>query len=156
MDLRIILALHVCIDIALCAVILMLLRKVAILTRDGGREGDAPVWQDTASISKKATPLSFVETLDSTLTDSHPEKKDGVPAEKMPRVRKGKGWLKRIMNFFPGRDASQDSMSSERYRAAVNLASQGVSLERIAAELGLTEGEISLVLDLDRTRNESR
>ena len=153
MDLRIILVLHLCIDVALCAVILGLLRKVAVLARN--KEQDVTGTNDTVSISVKSAPVSFEETLDTTLTESRPEKKNSVPTEKMRKSGSGRGWMGRMLQFLPGRDASQNSLPSDRYRAAVDLASHGMPLERIAAELGLTEGEISLVRDLDRTRNES-
>ncbi|OPL13773.1 MAG: hypothetical protein AVO39_10095 [delta proteobacterium MLS_D] len=42
--------------------------------------------------------------------------------------------------------------SGKRYDAAVAMAARGASPETIARKLGMTAGEVSLVLDLDRSK----
>lgn len=48
-----------------------------------------------------------------------------------------------------------DSNRGERYEEVINLAEQGLSEKEIAHMLNLTEGEIRLILDLDRKKNEN-
>jgi len=50
---------------------------------------------------------------------------------------------------------SGDSDRGERYKDVIRLARQGLSEKEIAHTLNLTEGEICLILDLDRKRNEN-
>ncbi len=51
---------------------------------------------------------------------------------------------------------SPEPRSGKRYDAAVAMAARGASPETIARKLGMTAGEVSLVLDLDRSKkNES-
>lgn len=52
------------------------------------------------------------------------------------------------------RNPSKNGKSSNRYDEVVALASRGLSREAIARRLGMTGGEVSLVLDLDRSRND--
>ena len=49
---------------------------------------------------------------------------------------------------------SKNGESPNRYDEVVALASRGLSREAIARRLGMTGGEVSLVLDLDRSRND--
>jgi len=48
-----------------------------------------------------------------------------------------------------------DSNRGERYEEVINLAEQGLSEKEMANMLNLTEGEIRLILDLDRKKNEN-
>lgn len=48
-----------------------------------------------------------------------------------------------------------DSNRGERYEEVINLAEQGLSEKEMAHMLNLTEGEIRLILDLDRKKNEN-
>ncbi|MEA1897244.1 MAG: hypothetical protein U9N53_06220 [Bacteroidota bacterium] len=48
-----------------------------------------------------------------------------------------------------------DSNRGERYEEVINLAEQGLSEKEMANVLNLTEGEIRLILDLDRKKNEN-
>jgi hypothetical protein len=48
-----------------------------------------------------------------------------------------------------------DSNRGERYREVIKLAEQGLSEKETAHVLNLTEGEIRLILDLDRKKNEN-
>ena len=48
-----------------------------------------------------------------------------------------------------------DSNRGERYEEVINLAEQGLSEKEMANALNLTEGEIRLILDLDRKKNEN-
>ncbi len=54
----------------------------------------------------------------------------------------------------PSRNPSTQGGSPNRYDEVVALASRGLPREAIARRLGMTGGEVSLVLDLDRSRND--
>ncbi len=47
-----------------------------------------------------------------------------------------------------------DPAKDRRYDSVLEMAKKGYSEKEIAERLGLTEGEISLVIDLDRKKNE--
>ncbi len=48
-----------------------------------------------------------------------------------------------------------DSNRGEKYEEVIKLAEQGLSEKEIARVLNLTEGEICLILNLDRKKNEN-
>ena len=50
---------------------------------------------------------------------------------------------------------SGDSNRGEKYEEVIRLAEQGLSEKEIAHTLNLTEGEICLILNLDRKKNEN-
>ena len=57
--------------------------------------------------------------------------------------------------FEEMKSGNGDSDRGERYKEAIKLARQGLSEKEIAHMLNLTEGEIGLILDLDRKRNKN-
>ena len=68
---------------------------------------------------------------------------------------------KRLKIFIEESDSKFEEMRSgnsdrgEKYKEVIRLARQGLSEKEIAHTLNLTEGEICLILDLDRKRNEN-
>jgi CRP-like cAMP-binding protein len=52
-------------------------------------------------------------------------------------------------------DPGNTENAGDRYGTALDLVRQGLTEKEIAQRLGLTEGEVSLIIELDRRKNES-
>ena len=55
----------------------------------------------------------------------------------------------------PDRDLKEDLNRGKKYEEVVKMAGRGLTEKEIAHTLDLTEGEVCLILDLDRKKNEN-
>lgn len=65
-----------------------------------------------------------------------------------------KGLLRSSVTRKGGGDANDPS--PDCYREVISLAAQGLPRDAIAQKLGMTTGEINLVLDLDQSKHDER
>jgi len=71
-------------------------------------------------------------------------------------INKSKPYMDLLSSVNTGSDNAKKAIafSRETYREVVSLAHKGLNIEQISQQLVLPEGEIDLILNLSRTKNE--
>ena len=156
MDTQLLLTFHLVADIILCMIILFLIRKVSKGTNRG-------------ATVKTTVPHDAVEAVHdgvdqkgALIGDSYDQNRifDGVPdAVTITKIETESNAGKRSGGFLDmllRKRKAETPRSRSKYQDAIRLAEQGLSQRAIAKTVGLSEGEISLLMELNRTRNEGR
>ena len=155
MNLQVILGFQIIADIVLCFVIIVLL---LILTREVKKKPCA-VDADALSEFRKLIDESkhSADHLFNALDEGRKSLKQLAHALDEKEQR-----LKTLVDetHIPGvnlekLENKENVQRGKKYEEAVRMAQTGLKKEKIAHTLGLSEGEISLVLELDRKKNEN-
>ncbi|OPY90873.1 MAG: hypothetical protein A4E73_02278 [Syntrophaceae bacterium PtaU1.Bin231] len=157
MDIQILSGIQIVADIVLCAAIIVLLRRstAAVKERGGGVEQNLKQLRDMLNESQQAA-SRFLESVE----ESRRSLK-GLFFQLEEKERKLKELLQTgASDSGPGAPAARAAggpaaMSSDRYGEVIALHRRGLSGSDIARQSGIPEGEISLILDLERARGDS-
>ena len=147
MDIEFMLGLLIIADIVLCIAIIFLIRVANKEMKRKLPELDEKAFSEFKTLiedSRRSTDYLF-QTLN--------EVKESVYA-----LNEKKNLLKTIVkeaDTRPEDRQSGDSNSGKKYKAVIKMAGQGMAEKEIADMLNLTEGEICLILDLHRKKNEN-
>ena len=156
MDIQILSGIQIVADIVLCAAIIVLLRRsTAAVKERGGVEQNLKQLRDMLNESQQAA-SRFLESVE----ESRRSLK-GLFFQLEEKERKLKELLQTgASDSGPGGPAARTAgepaaMSSDRYGEVIALHRRGLSGSDIARQSGIPEGEISLILDLERARGDS-
>jgi len=149
MDLKILVFVQICIDFAIIAVFIFLLRRLAALNKDTSMQKGLQIFEAVLTDAKKAA-TQFNQQLD--------EKKELINKlnQKMEQkimsinvlLSRADAQLKD--HSQPGDAQKKPATSSNLEKKIIMLAEEGHDLESIADTLAISRGEVMLVLDLKK------
>jgi len=149
MDLKILVFVQICIDFAIIAVFIFLLRRLAALNKDTSMQKGLQIFETVLTDAKKAA-TQFNQQLD--------EKKELINKlnQKMEQkimsinvlLNRADAQLKD--HSQPGDAQKNPATSSNLKKKIIMLAEEGHDLEAIADTLTISRGEVMLVLDLKK------
>jgi len=133
--------------------IFILLWHISFLMRE--KENGTPVCTDSSEILNAPGDPAFQDALDRCIETGYGKRECERTLHKKTNSFI---WTKAAIierYYFVKRAYKKIMTPKKKYKAAFDLASQGMDRDKIASKLGIAKGEIALILDLDRTKNES-
>jgi len=160
MNANILLIFQIITDVLICMGVLFLLIRFRKFFKPGSIEISEKTIQDFCQLldESKEAAGKFLEELE--------KEKDALKDlalsidEKERRlndlINKSKPYMDLLSSVNTGSDNAKKAIafSRETYREVLSLAHKGLNIEQISQQLVLPEGEIDLILNLSRTKNE--